>query len=116
VLILLTLGLSVLALAVSQFQMVATLAREGARWGSVRGAEYQQTTSKQAATSTDIYNNAILPKASGLSPNDLTYSVTWSPDNKPGSLISVTVNYQYLPSAYFGPINMSSTSVMTVSY
>jgi Flp pilus assembly protein TadG len=116
VLLMVTLGTTVLCLGVSQFQTVAMLAREATRYASVRGASYQQTTGKSAATAQDIYNNAILPKASGMVPGNITYNVVWSPNNQPGSTVTVTINYEWVPTAYVGTIQMSSTSVMTVEY
>ncbi len=112
----LTLGTAVLALGVSQFQLVAVLAREGARWASIRGAEYQQTTGKAAASAGDVYAQAILPRAPGIAPGDISCGVAWSPDNRPGSTVSVTINYRWTPAAYLGTINISDTSVMTVAY
>jgi Flp pilus assembly protein TadG len=114
--IMLSLGTTVLGFGVSQFQLVATLAREGARWASVHGAEYQQTTGKQAASATDVYNQAILPRATGLLTSNLTYSVNWAPNNQPGGTVTVAINYQWVPSAYLGTVNLASTSVMTVEY
>jgi Flp pilus assembly protein TadG len=116
VLFLLTLGTIVLSLGVSQYQTAASLAREGARWASVHGAEYQQTTGNPAASAADVYTQGILPHTSTLTCSQLTYSVTWSPNNKPGSTVSVMVNYHYEPSAYLGAIDVSSTSVMTIEY
>ena len=106
----------VLGQGVSQFQMVALLSREGARWASVHGTEYQATTGRIAATQADVYTNAILPRAVGFPPGSLTYSVSWSPNNKPGGTVAVTVNYLWTPQVYLGTTTMSSTSVMTVSY
>jgi Flp pilus assembly protein TadG len=116
VLLLLTLGTTIVSLGVSQFQLVATLAREGARYASVRGTEYQTQTGRNAATASDVYNLGILPKATGMAPGNLTYSVAWSPNNQPGSTVTVTVNYEWVPTDYLGAIQMSSTSVMTVEY
>lgn len=116
ILILLTLGTTVICLGVSQFQLVALLAREGARYASVHGTDYQASTGKSAASASDIYRQAILPRASGMTPGNITYSVAWSPNNQPGSTVTVTVNYEWVPSDYLGTIQMSSTSVMTIEY
>jgi Flp pilus assembly protein TadG len=113
---LLLLGLIVGGLGVFRYQEVASLAREGARYASVRGYQYQQTTSRPAATATDVYDNAILPRAVILNPSDLNYSVTWNPDNRQGSTVTVQVSYQWVPEAYLGGITLSSTSTMPISY
>ena len=116
VLLMLTLGTIVLALGVSQYQAVALLAREGARWASVHGTEYQATTGNPAATATDVYTKVIAPKGALANPTSLTSSVTWSPNNQPGSTVTVTVKCQWSPQVYLGTLNLSSTAVMTVAY
>ena len=116
ILIMLVLGTTVVGLGVSQYQQVAALAREGSRWASVRGAEYQQVTGNTAATASDIFGKAILPIAVGMPTSDLACQVAWSPNNQPGSTVAVTVTYNWVPSMYLGTVPMSSTSVMTVSY
>jgi len=69
VLMMLTLGTCSTAMGVYYYQLVATLAREGARWASVHGTQYAADTGNSAATPADIYNNAILPMAVGLTPS-----------------------------------------------
>jgi Flp pilus assembly protein TadG len=113
---LLVIGLIVFALGVFRYQELASLAREGARYASVRGATYELYTGNTAATPADVYNNAILPSAIMLDPDQLGYSVTWNPDNQQGSMVTVTVTYHWVPEAFFGGIDMSSTSSMAVSY
>jgi Flp pilus assembly protein TadG len=115
-LFLLLLGLLVGGLGVFRYQEVASLAREGARYASVHGFQYQQVTGKPAATDVDVFTNAISPRAVILDPAGLHYSVTWNPDNKQGSAVTVQVNYQWLPEAYLGGITLSSTSTMPMSY
>ena len=60
----------------------------------------------------------------------LTYSVTWSTSNYPyhvvtdannnltkvTNTVTVTVNYNWVPEAYFGGMTLTSTSVMPMSY
>ena len=77
VVIMLTLGTCSTAMGVYYYQLVATLAREGARYASVHGTQYAADTGNSAATPADIYNNAILPMAVGLNLNlsNLTYAV-----------------------------------------
>src|SRR5579871_3976133 len=77
---LLLFGLLVGALGVFRYQQVASLAREGARYASVHGYQYQQVTGKPAATAADVYNNAIAPRGVILDPSRLSSSVTWNPD------------------------------------
>ena len=113
---LLLIGLLVFALGVSRYQEIASLAREGARWASVRGASYGYATGNTPATAKDVYDNAIVPNTVLVDPSQLNYSVTWNPDNQQNSLVTVTLSYNWLPEAFFGGITLSSTSSMPVSY
>ncbi len=118
VVMMLTLGTCSTAMGVYYYQLVAMLAREGARWASVHGTRYAADTLNPAATPADIYNNAILPMAVGLNPSSLTYSVAWNTTNSPyNNSVIVTVKYQWTPDLYItGPLNLTSTSVMPMSY
>jgi Flp pilus assembly protein TadG len=113
---LLMIGLLVGALGVFRYQQVASLAREAARWASVRGATYELYTGQPAATPTDVYNNVIRPRAVALDLTRLNYSVTWNPDNRQYGLVTVTITYHWLPEAFLGGIDLTSTSTMQVSY
>jgi len=131
VVMMLTLGTCSTAMGVYYYQLVATLAREGARYASVHGTQYAADTGNPPATAADIYNNAILPMAVGLTPGNLTYSVSWPTGNSPTSYnpnsnppgepvnnsVSVTVMYQWTPDLYItGPLYLTSTSVMPMSF
>ena len=118
VVMMLILGTCSTAMGVYYYQLVATLAREGARYASVHGTQYAADTGNSAATSADIYNNAILPMAVGLTPSHLIYSVTWNATNSPyNNSVSVTVTYQWTPDLYItGPLYLTSTSRMPMSY
>jgi hypothetical protein len=128
-----TIGVCIMGLGIFRYQQVATLAREGARYASVHGTQYAQDTGNTAATAADVFNNAIKPMAVGLNTNStyLTSSVTWTTTNAPtsfnpsstppgeprGNYVSVTVTYKWVPEAYVaGPISLTSTSVMPMSY
>src|ERR1019366_4722036 len=114
-------GLLIGGLGVSRYQRIASLAREASRWASVHGAEYAAETHKTAATASDVYNNAIVPKAVGLNLSKLTYAVTWNTDNgqyhtdvngkKVANTVSVALTYAWIPEGYIGQKNMKSTSV-----
>jgi Flp pilus assembly protein TadG len=123
---LLLFGLIIGGLGVFRYQEMAHLAREAARYASVHGALYAQETGKPAATDQDVYDNVILPNAFTLDPNQLNYSVTWNTDNQPShtangkqvtNTVTVTVSYQWYPGLYLtGPITLSSTSTVPMSY
>jgi Flp pilus assembly protein TadG len=115
-------------LGVFRYQQVASLAREGARWASVHGSEYEEDTGNPAATAEDVFTNAIQPMAIALDPDQLTYSVTWDVSNDPltvhsdyetprGNTVSVRVNYQWFPELYLvGPYTLTSTSTAQMVY
>jgi Flp pilus assembly protein TadG len=126
----LLIGFIVGGVGIFRYQQVAACAREGARWASVHGYQYQKETGKPAATPTDVYNNAILPMAVGLDAGQLSYTVAWTNNNAPYSAnptsnppgqplnntVSVTVSYNWIPEAYFPSVTLTSTSVMPMSY
>jgi Flp pilus assembly protein TadG len=116
VVLLLLIGLIVGALGVFRYQEVGRLAREGARFAAVRGEAYSRATGRPSATSNDVMQKAILPNAVALDPTKLSADVTWNPDKQPGSQVTVTVRYQWLPEAYFKPVTLSSTATMPVVY
>ena len=92
VVMMLTLGTCSTAMGVYYYQLVATLAREGARYASVHGSQYAADTGNPPATAADIYNNAILPMAVGLNPSNLTPppSVTWNATYSPYIIASAS--------------------------
>jgi hypothetical protein len=127
--LLLLLGLVVGGMGIFRYQQVAWLAREGARYASVRGAQYQQEVpGATAATATDITNNVINPNATVMDPASISTSVTWNKNNSPytvgnnyalpvGNTVSVTVTYNWIPEIFFiGPITLSSTSTLPMAY
>jgi Flp pilus assembly protein TadG len=113
---------------VFRYQQLALLAREGARYASVHGGQYQQDTGNPAATPQDVYNNAIVPYATSLDLSQLTYSVSWNATNMPfsmsgdyekptGNTVTVTVTYKWFPEGYLvGPITLRSSSTLPMSY
>jgi Flp pilus assembly protein TadG len=104
-------------IGVFRYQEVAALAREGARFASVRGARYEFDSGKPMATPEDVFNQAILPKAVALDKDRLTYEVTWNPtDKRQGGTVTVRVNYDWIPEAFLGGIQLSSSSTMWMSY
>ena len=127
--LLLVIGLLVGGLGVFHAQQVAMLAHEASRWASVHGTDYAAATKNEAATATDVYDQAIKPSAVGLDLSHLTYTVTWDANNSPSSTVTVkgksvqvsntvtvTVNYNWIPEAYWGGMNLSSTSTCVMSF
>jgi Flp pilus assembly protein TadG len=140
VLFLLVIGMCVLGPGIFRYQQVASLAREGARYASVHGAQYAAeqsvlTNSKVLpADYAEIYNKAILPRAVGLDADSIVFdssSVVWpngkspiiaNPNSTPPgapliATVTVTVKYNWVPVVNFiNPVMLSSTATMPMSY
>lgn len=122
-------GLIVGGLGAFRYQEVGYLAREASRWASVHGAEYASETGHAAASPTDVYNQIIVPKATGLDLSKLTYSVTWQTSNQRthtavvggntvtiANTVTVTLNYNWIPEGYVPAKTLTSTSVSVMSF
>ena len=128
-----------------RYQEVAHLAREGARYASTHVGKYQldgiaAKTGVNAISSSADLRTYLLPKTTLLDPSQLSISAAWStPPNiiprniptwldtnpalvPPGQVVyrnyvTVTVTYEWMPELYLiGPITLTSTSVMPMSY
>jgi Flp pilus assembly protein TadG len=124
-------GIFTVGMGVFRYQQVASLARDGARWASVRGWQSQNDLNPynlpglpRAATAQDV-RDYVVSMSVGLdqSPAALDVQVRWNPDNKQthilrdnygnpqvdgnGSVIrvsntvTVTVAYQWTPEVLF---------------
>ena len=112
VVMMLTLGTCSTAMGVYYYQQVASLARGGPLGLGPRDPLRRQNIPGTAPTSQDVCNNAILPMAVGLTPAQLTCVLTM-----PSNIATVTVTYQWTPDLYItGPLSLTSTSVMPISY
>jgi Flp pilus assembly protein TadG len=113
------LGTITIGMGIFYYEQVASLAREGARYASVRGSGYGFETGGSAADSGAI-STYVSTLATGLDSNSLHVIPTWpdnSSSNAPGNRVRVTVSYQWTPLMYIsGPITLSSTSEMVVNY
>jgi Flp pilus assembly protein TadG len=105
-------------------------------WGSTTGTQtssgglfwYSTDPTQPSGTDTswagDTYDSAVRPKLVALDPALLTFKMGYpsvvnqptKPDNWPGSQVTVTVSYQWLPQLYLvGPITLSSTSSLPIT-
>lgn len=126
VLLLLLFGLVVGGLGIFRYHQVAHLAREAARYASVRGLDYSRETGNPPATQESIYHHVVLANAAGLDPTCLTCEVTWDTSNAPKrvnadmsvttNVVEVTVSYKWFPEAYFGGVTLKSKSRMPMSF
>ena len=78
VVVMLTLVTVVGGLGVFRYNQISFLAREGARWASVRGPRYQSEQGKSTPTAADVMAGAVTPKVAALDPNQLTPTLTWN--------------------------------------
>lgn len=109
------LGLVVGAFTVFIYQQTAALAREGARYAAVHGANYAASVSQPPTPDAEIYNNAISNHMVAMDPTNLTYSVTWVPSRQRGSYVTVTVTYN-LTMPLFGTLALTSSSTEEVHW
>jgi Flp pilus assembly protein TadG len=131
---LLIIGLMVVGMGIFRYNEVASLARQGSRWASVRGTQYQKDTGNPAASAGDIIN-FVTGQAAGLDTSQLTIQPTWNTSNSPyrtqivnnqlvsvNNTVSVAVSYQWTPEVSWigtlmgGSINFTSTSVTPMTY
>ncbi len=106
------------------YAYVAQMAREGARWAIVRGAQCTQLDHCNASSS-DVQNYVRSLSEGATNPNTTNATATWancpagvSPSNSPGCTVSVNVQYTFTFVAPFVSkltMPMSSTSQMVIS-
>jgi Flp pilus assembly protein TadG len=100
------------ALAVYDYNFTSYVAREATRYAAVRGS-----SSPNPAATSDV-TNFVLAKAHGLDSSNLKVTTTWSPDNSPGSVVRVQVQYKFIFNMFMvklSPVNLTSTSQMVIA-
>lgn len=108
--ILLSLGVVELGRAVSAQANIAHAVKETARFAAVRGA-----ASGAAATETQL--EAMALQLAELPPDTLVSAVSWSPDNVPGSTVTVQLQHAFSPITFpfiSDSFSFSSTASMTI--
>lgn len=115
ILMLLLLGTIVVGLGVFRRNQIAYLAREGSRWATVHGPGYSTDQKLPLPTNTDVLTNAVVPRMSGLNTQNLTSTLTWNTGVSPQT-VSFTLNYRWVPEAFFSPITFTSTSTQLITY
>ena len=132
-------------LGIARYQEVAHLARDCTRYASTHGGTYQQEgvaeqTGVPSVLSTDHLRAFLAGRTVMLDPDKIKIDVSWTapagvtpinipryvdPDPNqipPGQIVvqnnvTVTVSYDWFPEGYLvGPITLSSTSEMPMSY
>jgi hypothetical protein len=97
--------------AVYSYNFVSQAARDATRYASVNGANSLNPVDASAV------QDYVRKEATGLNKGNITVTTTWSPDNKPGSVVKVAVTYNFQP---FYPMSgstiaLSSSSQMVIS-
>ena len=100
--------------AVYAYNFVSYSAREATRYAVVHGSN---SSSPASSSNQDPVKNVVLNEANGLDSTALTITPTWTPDNKPGSVVKVQVQYNFKPVSFFLPsttLSLSATSQMVI--
>jgi hypothetical protein len=140
VLFLLLLGLIIGGLGVFRYFEVDCLARESARWLSVRGKTWASDTGNPSPTQQQLLNQVVLPMAAGMDKSCVSVQAEWvnritgvatnwddapksrtsytSNDDPVTNHVRVTVTYRWMPEASFlgGPYYLKSVTEVPMSY
>jgi Flp pilus assembly protein TadG len=126
---LLLVGLLVGANGVYVWQQTAHLARVGARYAATHSTNWAKDSGKPAATSQEVYDQAVVKQAAGLDLSLLKCDVSYANANQPyttapdssGNLVTkqnvvtVTISYRWTPIAYFTKGTLQSTASMPIA-
>ena len=94
--------------AIWAYSWTAHAAREATRWASVRGSK-----SGQSAANVDAF---VKSNMMGLDAAQATVTPQWLPNNDPGSVVQVTVQYNVTKLVPWVPaMTVQSTSQMVIS-
>jgi Flp pilus assembly protein TadG len=93
-----------LGMAIYSYSFVCTAARDAARYAIVHGA-----SSLAPATQADL-TTLVQSEAQGIQANQLSVAASWTPDNNPGSVVEVTVTYDFKPLGFLGGVTLPLTS------
>ena len=109
--VLFTVSMVYSGVAVYGYNFVSQAARDASRYASVNGAN-----SSNPVDSGDV-QAFVRNEATGLNASNISVSTTWNPNNKPGSVVNVSVTYTFQP---FYPMSgttlaLKSSSQMVIS-
>jgi len=110
------LGITDFGRAMYAFHFASSAAREGARYAIVRGCTPTTTICPTAADASSV-QTFIKNVPLGIDSSKVTVNTSWAPDHKPGSVVTVQVNYSFnfvFPFASGRPWSMTSTSKMVI--
>jgi Flp pilus assembly protein TadG len=111
---LLLLGTTVLGLGAFQYQQLQALAREGARYASVRGPNYAAATGNSIASTSTVlsYVQGLAVCLNGMACTSVSYTSTTSLP----STVTVTLTYTWTPQQYFKSMSWTAQSSEIVTY
>ena len=93
------LGTAQLGFAVWNYNTLASLAQDGARWAAVRGSACSCTQATNNLSGPDSVQEYVRGRSLGMSSTALTVTATWpdggSPPNAPGKTVQVRVDYTF---------------------
>ncbi len=104
--VLFTVSMVYSGVAVYSYNFVSQAARDASRYASVNGAN-----SSNPVDSGDV-QQFVRNEATGLNTQNISVSTTWNPNNKPGSVVSVSVTYNFQP---FYPMSGTSLALKSSS-
>ena len=90
---------------------VSYAAREATRYAAVHGS-----LAVKPAAASDI-TTLVKSEVHGMDPSAVVVTTTWTPDNKPGSVVKVQVKYTWNFATMFynfAPLTLSATSQMVI--
>ena len=116
VLLMIIFGTMELGRAVWYYNTLGHAAREGTRFASVNGSTSGTPPGPRDSTTVDpLVKARVVDAATGLGLSASNVTVAWSPNNKPGSTVTVTVSKTFVPTTSFvGSINMTRSSALVV--
>jgi Flp pilus assembly protein TadG len=106
-------GIMNFAMALYCYDFVGYSAQQATRYAIVHGA-----TATQTVSASDVQNYVNGMVAGVLDTTLLTVNTTWSPDKKPGSVVTVTVGYTFKPlTGLVSKVNitLSQTAAMVIA-
>jgi Flp pilus assembly protein TadG len=112
------LGIADFSRALYAYHFVSSQAREAARYAMVRGCATKSTHCPTPASASDI-QTFVKNVPLGIDASKVTVPTpVWTPDHKPGSVVSVEVDYAFnfiFPFVSTATLNFTSTSQMVIT-
>lgn len=111
-------GVVEMGLAMYTYHFVASAARQGARYAIVRGADCSSWATACPASADDVQTYVRSLDPGGIDSTSVNVTTSWSPDNSPGSTVTVTVDYAFglnVPFITPATLTMQSSAQMVIA-